>query len=188
MYSAYKLNKQGDNIQLWCTPFPIWTVCCFMFSSNCCFLTCVQVSQEAGQVVWYSHLFQNFPQFIVIHTVKGFGIVNKAQIDAFWNSLAFLMIQWVLAIWSLIPLPFLKPAWTSGSSRFTYCWSLGLENFEHYFSSVWGECNCAVVWAFFGIAFLWDWNENCSFLVLGTLLSFPNLLAYWVQHFNSIIF
>ena len=54
-----------------------------MSSSNCCFLTCIQISQEVGQVVWYSHLFQNFPQFIVIHTVKGFGIVNKAEIDVF---------------------------------------------------------------------------------------------------------
>ena len=54
-----------------------------MSSSNCCFLTCIQISQEAGQVVCYSHLFQNFPQFIVIHTVKGFGIVNKAEIDVF---------------------------------------------------------------------------------------------------------
>ena len=54
-----------------------------MSSSNCCFLTCIQVSQEAGQVVWYSKLLQNFPQFIVIHTVKGFGIVNKAEIDVF---------------------------------------------------------------------------------------------------------
>ena len=54
-----------------------------MSYSNCCFLTCIQVSQEAGQVVWCSHLFQNFPQFIVIHTVKGFGIVNKAEIDVF---------------------------------------------------------------------------------------------------------
>ena len=56
-------------------------VCYSMPSSNYCFLTCIQVSQEAGQVVWYSHLFQNFPQFIVIHTVKGFGILNKAEID-----------------------------------------------------------------------------------------------------------
>ena len=54
-----------------------------MSSSNCCFLTCIQVSQEAGQVVWYPHLFQNFPQFIVIHTEKGFGIVNKAELDVF---------------------------------------------------------------------------------------------------------
>ena len=73
----------------------------------------------------------------------------------------------MLAIWSLVPLPFLKPAWTSGSSQFTYCWSPGLENFEHYFTSVWDECNCVVVWAFFGIAFLWDWNENWPFQSCG---------------------
>ena len=99
-------------------------VCCSMSSSSCCFLTCIQISKEEGQVVWYSHLFQIFPQFTVIHTVKGFGIGNKAEIYIFWNSLAFLMIQQMLAIWSLVPLPFLKPAWTSGSSQFTYCWSL----------------------------------------------------------------
>ena len=69
------------------------------------------------------------------------------------------------AIWFLIPLPFLKPAWTSGSSQFTYCLLLkpGLENFEHYFTSMWDEYNCAVVWAFFDIAFLWYWNENWPF-------------------------
>ena len=61
-------------------------------------------------MVWYSHLSQNFPQFIVIHRVKGFGRVNKAEIDVFWNSLAFSMIQQMLAICSLVPLPFLKPA------------------------------------------------------------------------------
>ena len=83
----------------------------------------------------------------------------------FWNSLAFLMIQQMLAIWSLVPLPFLNSAWTSGSSWFTYCWSLAWRNFERYFTSVWDECNCAVVWAFFGIAFLRDWNENWSFLL-----------------------
>ena len=55
-------------------------VCCSMSISNCCFLTCIQISQEAGQVVWSSHLFQNFPQFAVIHTVKGFGVVNKADV------------------------------------------------------------------------------------------------------------
>jgi len=54
----------------------------------------------------------------------------------------------------------------------------GLENFEHYFISMWDECNCAVVWAFFGIAFLWDWNEDGPFPVLWPPLSFPNLLAY----------
>ena len=97
-----------------------------MSSSNCCFLTCIQVSQEAGQVVWYSHLFQNFPEFVVVHTVKGFDIVNKAEIDVFWNCLAFSMIKSMLATWSLVSLPFLKLAWTSESSRFMYCWSLGV--------------------------------------------------------------
>ena len=77
-------------------------VCCSVSGSNCCSLTCVQVSQEAGQVVWYSHVLKNFPQFVVIYIVKGFGLFNKAEIDVFlWNSLAFLMIQQMLAIWNL---------------------------------------------------------------------------------------
>ena len=99
-------------------------VCCSMSSSDYCFLTCIQISQEAGYVVWYSHLSQNFPQFIVIHTVKGFGIVNKAEIDVFLELSCFFHDPAMLAIWSLVSLPFLKPAWTSGSSWFTYCWSL----------------------------------------------------------------
>ena len=97
------------------------------------------------------------------------------------------MIQQMLAIWSLVPLPFLKPAWTSGSSWFKLL-KPGLENFGHYFTSMLDECNCAVVWALLGIAFLWHWNENWPFPVLWPLLSFPNLLACWMQHFHSIIF
>ena len=70
------------------------SVCCSMYGSNCFFLSCIQASQEAGKVVWYSHLFQNFPQFVMIQTVKGFGVVNKAEVDVFfWNFLAFYMIQ-----------------------------------------------------------------------------------------------
>ena len=69
-----------------------------MSGSNCCFLMRIQISQETDQVVWYSHLFKNFPQFIVIHTVKGFGIVNKAKVDVFLELSCFLMIQWMLAI------------------------------------------------------------------------------------------
>ena len=121
-------------------------VCCSMSSSNCCFLTCIQVSQEAGQVVWYSHLFQNFPQFLVIHTVKGFGIVNKAEIDVFMEVSCFFHdpvdvgnlisgssdfstrkadSSWFfptsLNIWKFMVHVLLKP---------------GLENFKHYFTSV----------------------------------------------------
>ena len=163
-------------------------VCCSMSSSNSCSLTCIQISQEAGQVVWYFHLFQNFPHCIVIHTFKGFGIVNKAEIDVFLELSCFFcdpadvgnlisgssaFSKTSLNIWKFLVHVLLKP---------------DLENFEHYFTSVWDECNCAVVWAFFGIAFLWDQNENWPFPVLWPLLSFPNLLTYWVQHFQSIIF
>ena len=161
-------------------------VCCSMSSSKCCFLTCIQTSQEAGQVVWYAHLFQNFPQFVVFHTVQCFGIINKAEIDGFLE-LSFSMIQQILAIWSLVPL-FSKSSLNIWKFMVHVLLKPGLKNFEHYFTSVWVECNCVVVWAFFGIAFLWDWNENCPFPVLWPLLSFPNLLAYWVQHFHSIIF
>ena len=189
MYSAYKLNKQGDSIQPWHTPFPILNLSVV----PCPVLTVAswpayRISQEAGQVVCYSHLLKNLPQFIVIHTIKSFDIVNKAKADVFWNSLAFLMFQQMSAIWNLVPLLFLSPAWTSGSSWFTLLLKPGLENFEHDFTSVWEECNCVVVWAFFDIDFVWDWNENWPFPVLWPLLSFPNLLAYWVQHFHSIIF
>ena len=164
-------------------------VCCYMSSSNCCFLTWIQISKEAGKVVWYSHHFKNFLQFVVIHTVKGFGIVNRAEVDVFLELSCF----------------FNDPAnignLTSGSSAFSksslIIWKFmahtllkpQLENFELYFASVWDECNCVLVWTFFfGITFLWDWNENWPFPVLWLLLSFPNLLAYWAQHFNIIIF
>ena len=161
-------------------------VCCSMSSTNCCFLTCIQVSQEADQVVWYALLFQKFPQFIVVHTVEGFCVVNQAEIDVFLELLFFddpvdignlifgssAFSKTSLNIWKFTVHVLLKP---------------GLENCEHYFPSVWDECNCVIVWAFFGIAFLRDWDENWPFPVLWPLLSFPNLLAYWVQHFHSII-
>ena len=82
IYSAYNLNKQSDSVQSWHTPFPIWNQSGSMTGSNCCFLTCIQVSQEAGQVVC-SRLLKNFPQFILIHTVKGYWVVNEAEVDVF---------------------------------------------------------------------------------------------------------
>ena len=151
-------------------------VCCSMSSSNCCFLTCIQISKEADQVVWYSHVLKNFPQFVVIHTVKGFGVVNKAEVHVFLEFSCFFndpmdvsnlisrssaFSKSSLNIWKFSVHVLLKP---------------GFENFEHHFTSVWDECNLAVVWAFFVIAFLWDWNENRPFSVLWPLLSFPDFL------------
>ena len=150
-----------------------------MFNSNCCFLTCIQISQETDQVVWYSHLLKNFPQFVVTHTVKGFSIVNEAEVDIFLDFSCF----------SYGPMDVVN--FMSGSSAFsksslnTWKFSVhvllkpSLENFEHSFASMWDEHNCAVVWTFFSIALLWDWNESWPFLVLWPLLSFSNLLAYW---------
>jgi len=164
------------------------SVCCFMFSSNCCFLTCIQISQEVCQVVCYFRIFKNFPQFFMIHTVKVFGIVNKAEVNVSLDLSCFFNDP--MDVGNLISdsFPFTKSSFTIWKFTVHLLLKPGLENFEHYFISMWDECNCAVVWAFFGIVFLWDWNENWRFPVLWPLLSFPNLLAYWVQHFHSIIF
>ena len=156
-------------------------VCCSMSSSIWCFLTCIQIAQEPGQVVWYSHFFQNFSQFVVIHTVKGFGIVNKAGVFLefscfFYNSMnvgnlishSSAFSKSSLNIWKFLVHILMKPS---------------LENFEDYFDSMWSECLYI-----FCITLPWDWNVNWPFPVLWPLLSFPNLLKYWVQHFNWIIF
>ena len=175
-------------MQSWCTPFPLW---------NQSVVSCPVLTVAS----WPAYRFLNrhvrssgIPiswrifQFVVIHTVKGFGIVNKVEIDVFlalsyfFNNLmdtgnlisgSSAFSETSLNIWKFMVHVLLKPR---------------LENFEHHFTSVWDECNCAVVSAFFGIAFLWDWNENWPFPVLWPLLSFTNLLEYWGQHFHSIIF
>ena len=114
-------------------------------------------------MVWYSHLLKNFPQLVVIHIVKGFSVVSAVEVDIF------------LELSCLFYDPVDVGSLNSGSSAFSKSnlniWKflvhvllkLHLVNFEHYFASVWDECNCAVVWVFFGIAFLWDWNENWPF-------------------------
>ena len=121
-------------------------------------------------------------------TVKSFDIVNTAKVDALLELSCF--FDDPVEVDNLI----------SGSSAFSKSslntWKFtihvllkpGLKNFEHYPANLWDECNCVVVWTFFGFAFLWGWNENWPFPVLWSLLSFPNLLVYWVQHFHSIIF
>ena len=123
MYSAYKLNKQRQYTALTYSFSYLEPVYCSMSSYNCCFLICIQISQEAGQVVWCYHLLKNFTVYCGPHSQR-FGIVNKAEVDVFSGTLAYLMIQQMLAIWSQVPLPFLNPAWTCGSSPLMYCWNL----------------------------------------------------------------
>jgi len=154
-------------------------VLCSTSSSNCCFLTCIHISQEAHKVIWYSYLFKTFPQFIVIHTVKGFSIGNEAEVDVFLEFSCFLYNP--MDVGNLVSGSSVFSKTSLNTWKFTFHVLLkpGLENFEHYFAGVWEECSCLVVWTFFDIAFLWDWNENWPFPVLWPLLSFPDLLAYW---------
>ena len=153
---------------------------CFMSGSECCFLTCIQVSQETDKVVWYSHLFKNFPQFVVIHTVKGFSILNNTEVDFFLEFSCFL--YYPMDVHNLIygSSAFSKSSLNIWQFLIYVLLKLSLENFEHYFASVWDECNCMVVWTFSGTAFRWDWDENWPFPDLWPLLSFPNLLVCWV--------
>ena len=153
-------------------------VCCSMSSSNCCFLTCIQISQEAGQMVWYSHLFKNVPQFIVIHTVKGFGIVYKAEVDVFLELFCF--FDDPKDVGNLISGP-------SAFSKFIFCtWKFSfhvllkpsLENFEHFITIMWNECNYGVVWTFCGIALLWYWNENLPMVIFPLAIYFTHDRIY----------
>ena len=115
-------------------------------------------------------------------------VVSKAEVDVFLEPSCFLddltdvgnlisgssaFSKSSLCIWKFLVQILLKPS---------------LKDFDHYLASMRNKCNCTVVWTFFGISFLSDWNENWCFPVLWPLLSFPNLLAYWVQHIHSIIF
>ena len=184
MYSTYKLNKHGDNIQCWCTPFPIWN------QSIVPHAVLTVASWPAyrflrRQVRWSGiPISKNFLWFVVIHTVKGFSVVNEAQVDVFLKVSYFLYDP--MDVGNLI----------SGSSAFSkssmYIWMFSvhilqkLEGFKHNLASMWNEYSCVIVWTFFGIALLWGWNKNWPFPTLWPLLNSPNLLSYWVQHFHSI--
>src|SRR5574337_2061725 len=103
-------------------------VCCSMSGSNCCFLTCIQISQEAGKVVWYSHLLKNFPQFVVIHTVKGFGIVNEAKVDVFLEFSSFFYDP--TDVGNLIYASSAFPKSSLNIWKFMYCSSLAWRTFS----------------------------------------------------------
>ena len=189
------------------------SVCCSMSTFYWCFLACIQVLQEASKVVWYSHLFENFPQFVAIHTVKGFSIVNEAEVDVYLKFFYDPMDHGTLT----------SASTAFSKSRLNIC--------------IGDVCNCLIVWTFFSTALLGNWDENWPLLVLwpgegngktlqcsclenprdvglwwadvyGVIQSrtwlkqlssssssisvatagSPDLLTYWVQHFESILF
>ena len=159
MYSAYKLNKQDDNIETCRTPFPIWN----QSVVSCPVLTVAswlayrflrrQVRWSGIPVSW------GISQFVVIHTDKGFGIINKAEVDVFLElSCSFDDLMDVSNLISASA-AFTKSSLNTWNFTVHILLKPGLENFQHYSASMWDKCNCAVVWTFSGNAFLWDWNE-----------------------------
>ena len=133
-----------------------------MSSSNCCFLTCIQISQETGQVVWYSHLLKTFPHFVVIYTVKGFGIVNKAEVDIFLEL--FCIFDDPMDVGNLISgsFAFSKFRLNTGNFSVHIVSKPGLENSEHYFASVWEECICSLVWHCLCLSLGLEWKLTFS--------------------------
>ena len=127
---------------------------CFMSSSNCCFLTRIQVSWETSKVIWYSYLFKNFPQFVVICTVKGFSVINGAEVDMFMAFPCFLHDS--------VNVGRLISGYSDFSNSCLYIWKFSihvllkpsLKDFEHNLARMWRECDCMVLQTFFGIALL----------------------------------
>ena len=179
MCSVYRLNKQGDSRQPCCTPFLILNQSVFPYRVlDCCFLTHIQVSQDTGKMVWYFHLSKSFPQFIMIHTVKGFSVVNKTEIDVFLKFLCFLynaanfgnlisssssFSKHSLDIWKFLVHITLKPS---------------MQDFKYELNSIGDKWNYLMTRTFFSITFLGNWGDDWPFPVLWPLLGsrFSDLL------------
>ena len=155
-----------NNIRPWRTPFPIWNqsvVPCPVLTVDS--WPAYRFLKRQVQVIWYAHLFLNFPQFIVIHTDKGFGIVNKPEIEVFWNTLSF---WWSSGCWQFVGYsPFSKTSLNTWKFMVHILLKPVLKNFERYFTSMWDEGNFAVVWAFwalpfFGIGMKTDIFQSCG--------------------------
>ena len=169
------------NIQPWHTPFLIWN----QTVVPCPVLTVASwpAYRFLKKQIRCSGIPISFRIFhSLIHPVKGFGLVNKAEIDIF--------LELSCSIDNPTDVGTLISSCSAFSKTSLNIWKFtvhvllkaDLENFEHYSTSMWDECNCAVVWEFFGIAFLWDWNENWPFPVLWPLLSFPN---FWHNKYST---
>ena len=167
MYSAYKLNKQGDNIQPWRTPFPIWN----QSVVPCPVLTVASWPAYRflrRQVKWSGiPISLKIFQFLVIHTVKGFSIINEEEVEVFLEfscifcdptDVGYLIFgssalsKPSLNIWKFLVHILLKPS---------------LKDIEHYIASMQIWVHCIVVWTFVGITLLWDWDENWLFQSCG---------------------
>ena len=174
MCSAYNLNKQGDKIQPWCAPFPVWT------QSVVPYPVLTVASWPAYRFLRRQVRWSDIPiswrifQFVVIHTVKGFGVVNEAEVDVSLELSCFFYDTTDFGNLIFRSSAFSKSSLNNWKLSVQILLKPSLENFKHYFASLWDECNCAVVWTFLDIAFLWDWNEKWHFLLMLVGLSILN--------------
>ena len=164
-----------------------WTYQLFHMGPNCCFLTRILVSQETVKMVWYSHPFNSFPQCIMIHTVKGFGVVSETEIDVFLEFPSFLYDP--MNVGNLISgsSSFCKPSLDIWKFLVHIMLKPSMQDFKHDLTSMGDECNCPMVSTFFSTTLLGNWDEDWPFPVLWPLLGLPDLLTYWMQHFDGII-
>ena len=174
MCSAYRLNKQGNSRQPCRIPFSILNHSVVHTGFYCCFLTRIQISQETGKMVWYSHLFKSFPQFVMIHTVKGFSVVDETEVDVFLEFPCFLYNPAIVSnlisrfsvfskhsldIWKFLVPIMLKPS---------------MQDIKYDLPSMGDGCNCPVAWTVFSLP-CWELGWGLTFPVLWRQLGLPDL-------------
>ena len=163
MYTTYKLNKQGDNIQPWCTPFPIWNQsvvpCPVLTVASWPAYRFLKRQDRWPGIPISLRIFHSF----VIHTVKGFGIVSKAEVDIFLELCCF--FDDPTEVGNLISgsSAFSKTGWDIWKFTVHVLLKTGLDNFEHYFASAWDENNCVVLWHCLSLGL--EWKLTFSILV-----------------------
>ena len=178
MRLAYRLNQQDDSRQPCHTPFSILNQS--VVSQRVLTAACwpaYRFLRRQVRWVWCSHLFKSFPQFIKIHTVKGFHVVDETEIDVSLEFPSFLCDIVKVGNWSSGSSSFSKPSLDIWKFLVHIMLKLRVQDFKHDLTSMGDECNCLVVWTFFSTAPLGDWDEDWHFPALWPLLGLPDLLT-----------
>ena len=181
MCSTYRLNRQGDRRQTCCTPFSILNQSSIpsIQGSNCCFLTCIQISQESGKMVWYTHLFKRFPEYYDPH--------SQSLWCSWWKRCRCVSLEFPSFLYDPANVVILVFSSSSFSKPSLDIWKFlvhmmlkpSMQNFKHDLTSMGDECNCLMVSTFFNTTLFGNWDEDWSFPVLWPQLGLPDLLKNW---------
>ena len=162
-------------------------ISCSIQGSNCCFLTCKQVSQETDKMVWYSHLTKSFPQFVTIHTVKSFSLVEETDRCFFLKCPCFLYNPANVGYLILGFSSFSKPSLEIWKFLVHIMLKPSTQDLKHDVTSMEDGCNCPMVSTFCSTTLLGNWDEDRPFPVLWPLLGLPDLLTNWMKHLDGMI-